>query len=195
MIFAFIKICEKLEHTMLLQKGQLCFRKMKCFKENAEQLGKQRGDKHEGEIKKSNFFQSIYLPAHHQRTILESFIFCLYAVKNTHFSSWHEIDSSLCDFGNYILIISDVNVFIERVRKALSKKSIDYKMGLVQYYNDNENNDFFKDELLGFYKRDYYRQQNEYRIIAGINSKEDTEIIDIGDISDISIISVFEKCY
>ena len=94
------------------------------------------------------------------------------------------------DFGNYVLMISDADEFVRRIKKGLGVSGIArYTKGRVQYYKPNDFNNF-KDICnnsinAAFWKRREYSFQQEFRIL--VHKEVDDHLqADIGDISDIS---------
>ena len=96
------------------------------------------------------------------------------------------------NFGDSVLIIHDNDKFFNKVYNAAIRERIDFKRGLVKYYNiandDNYLIDTTNDRLMAAYwKRNIYSYQQEYRFLFK-KSVEDHLEIDIGNISDISCI-------
>jgi hypothetical protein len=90
--------------------------------------------------------------------------------------------------GEYAVIVTNVNKFIERVKAAVSSNNYGLNAGLVEYYDPTIFNGFFSEVESIFRKRDEYKHQKEYRFsfdtgIAG----NDLLILNIGDISDITM--------
>lgn len=89
----------------------------------------------------------------------------------------------------YVLVISDVQQFLSRIKSELDNLKLTYKYGMVKYrdtryiYKDNDVIEF----NTAFHKDTYFKYQNEFRLL--INTEiEDYFDITIGSIADISTL-------
>ncbi|MCS4570355.1 hypothetical protein FZ989_11285 [Clostridium perfringens] len=97
-------------------------------------------------------------------------------------------DRILQAFGNYFVLILNMEEFLKRVKLALGKngfKEEDFNRGQVKYKKNNGGA-----IRLGTYaKFDLFEYQKEFRISIKTNKKgkKDYIVLDIGDISDIIV--------
>lgn len=128
-------------------------------------------------------------------------IFCLYAINNGNFQelnddNYSEFINSLQihennkAFGDFCVVIHNVETFIERVKKAVLKKNFSMKANFVNYYDIDSFSGSFNGIDAVFHKHDKFSYQNEYRIVID-NKLANNEAYDlnIGDISDICTVS------
>lgn len=102
-----------------------------------------------------------------------------------------DLDTLLSDFGDNMLII-DPNEFANRVIKRCREINLSYRMGKVNYHDFNINYsnrvekyfDLDSSDIC-FVKNNFFKKQNEFRILLGDIYTKEPYILDIGDISDI----------
>jgi len=125
-------------------------------------------------------------------------IFCMYSLNS---QNWKEIseeelqefyrdmnvDERVCNFGEYAVIILNVNEFFDRVDRVAKDNKFYYSRRLVHYRNMSKMSGEVSKKMVGFLKDESYSHQNEYRFKFLIDPQKDTYKLDIGDISDISI--------
>lgn len=137
---------------------------------------------------------------------VQSPVFCLYAVDNDvlEFSesdreiiakpkiSKVDLEKLVSDFGDNMIIVNPAP-FVERVLAKCKELKIGCKMQKVKYYNFNTNYgdriDKYEDlenPDICFIKDEYFKNQNEYRILLKDTYSSEAFILDIGDISDIT---------
>ncbi|MFL8801150.1 MULTISPECIES: hypothetical protein [unclassified Clostridioides] len=96
------------------------------------------------------------------------------------------------EFGNYThALIIEAGEFIKRIIKVTKTRDIGLEFGYVKYYNPNINQferiRDFNTSRRAFWKKDYFKRQQEFRIIFdNILIDSGQILINIGDISDIS---------
>ena len=95
----------------------------------------------------------------------------------------------LIGFGDSVLIITNGNEFIERIKTELLAQNIGFSRDFVSYYANNYIDHYRQikedNSRVAFWKRKHYQYQQEYRFIAH-TEVEDFLSVEIGDISDIS---------
>ena len=101
-----------------------------------------------------------------------------------------EQKNRLKNFGDSVLLITDVEKFFARMKNGLNDSGISYTRDRVKYYEGNalEHIKDIQDNnaRVGFWKRKKYDYQQEYRFLAFDAMIDDHVIIDIESLSDIS---------
>lgn len=96
----------------------------------------------------------------------------------------------LVNFGDSVLLITNLEEFCARMKKGLNDIGISYTRDRVKYYEGNtlEHVQDIQDNnaRIGFWKRKKYAYQQEYRFLAFDTMIDDYVIIDIENLSDIS---------
>ncbi|WP_427107941.1 hypothetical protein [Lysinibacillus xylanilyticus] len=102
-----------------------------------------------------------------------------------------DLEQLVSDFGDNMLIINAKH-FIDRVKEKCEELQINYKAGKVKYHDFSTN---YSDRInkyvdldssaICFIKDDYFKAQNEYRLLLENVNTESHHILDIGDISDL----------
>ncbi|MCQ6524000.1 MULTISPECIES: hypothetical protein [Bacillus] len=130
-------------------------------------------------------------------------IFCMYSITSRHLKAYEKginnilIDERIREFGKYLVIINDIEEFMDRIKKACVKVKQKQKVevnveGILIEYVDVNN---YHGEY-GIGKKPLeFTYQNEFRlVIDGIALPKDEAIIfDIGDISDISTLMSYTE--
>ncbi len=93
------------------------------------------------------------------------------------------LDKRLKNFGEYVLLVRDNPVFLERIEKAIQRKRLYYEMGLVEYYDKR----IYTGAVDVFNKPSEYSYQNEFRLYIRRRSDEPI-IFHIGNLKDIAEI-------
>jgi hypothetical protein len=103
-------------------------------------------------------------------------------------NEFKKINPKFSEFGNAVLLIENPNEFFTRIENELKKQRLDYRIGLVNYYNP-----FTKIGSLSVYdKKEEHSYQHEIRI--WINYAENKPIIiKIGSIKDFTRIFKIEE--
>lgn len=215
-IYVLTKLFDQPEYCEDFRKGFLFMRKLKEFSAMAEDTAEKRGDKLEA-------ISIHYQPGQHKIIVdgiviedlagpttiktgkaIESFAFCMYAVHSGDYITFTdsevpafkkslEINADAAALGNEMLVILNCEEFIRRMTKAFASKNIDHRYGRVKYFDPANFHKKIKDEEVGFWKRNIYQNQNEYRIIADIPSSYDAVKFPIGDLSDITMAMTPEE--
>ena len=96
------------------------------------------------------------------------------------------ISSEICKFGDYGIIVTNIDEFISRVDHAVKKiNGYDMTHGHVKY-SDIPMSDL-RDTKLVFHKREHYKDEKEYRISVYTGSdKKDPLILNTGGLTDIA---------
>ena len=220
-IFLLFKIATKEKYLKELQEGYLFMRPLNYFQMLENQQDHQRPDRYEGlsalfqsnkvkirygdiEINPDDLDKDVMVTNNTYN--MNRYIFCISSVNNR---NWSEIpvdkiehfkkdifpSNKLNEFGYYVLVITSAQKFINRVKIAIKKTKYSYCMGLVEYYNEDSHHGKFPENKIGFYKRDIFKHQSEYRIMIKFSPelKEESFKFNIGSIKDISIITTMEE--
>lgn len=210
-IFFFVKVFDKKEYAEDFIKGKLFSNRLSFFRKYKEDKSANRGDKHEGVV---DWHQPDQIRIEINGRVITDLagpvmtrmnwqdhlnVFCIYAAHSVDFEEISEetiedfkkqisIPEEFENLGEYAVIITNVNKFIERVKAAVSSKNYGLNAGLVEYYDPTSFNGSFSEVESIFRKRDEYKHQKEYRFsfdtgVAGT----DPLILNIGDISDITM--------
>ena len=90
-------------------------------------------------------------------------------------------------YGEYVVVIPRMELFVERLKMAGLKKNLDFAMGPVNYY------DFAKDNVLDEYPKNAFRKrrefsyQREFRFLLRNKDVVDEYVtLEVGDLSDIA---------
>ena len=98
------------------------------------------------------------------------------------------LDDKDMQFGDTFLVIFNPKEFLSRIDKAMKRNNLYYKWGLVNYYDDQNQ----EGELGIFYKSNKFKHQNEFRIFVE-NELKSPLILNIGNIEDICEIFKIEE--
>lgn len=212
-IYAFVRIFEQKEHAESFLRGDLRFGRIGAYKGYLDKNGELRGDPFEGVIswlQPENVIlkyddliirpDDIAAPiAIHSDDALSKFALCLYAIHSGHAETisqqtLNEFKQSLLiheksfGLGEYCVLITNASEFQNRVLSALNGK-VNGGMSRVNYFDENQHYPRLPDQFDGMHKRQSFSHQNEYRVIADFECKEDYFVLNIGDLSDIAIIT------
>jgi hypothetical protein len=215
-IYVLTKLFDQSEYREDFRKGFLFMRKLKEFSAMEEDTPEKRGDKDEG-------ISVHYQPGQHKVMLngveteglagpttiktgkaIESFAFCMYAVNSGDYTTFTDsdvpafknslkINADAAALGNEMLVILNCEEFIRRMTKAFASKNIYHRYDLVKYFDPATFHCKIEDKEVGFWKRNIYQKQNEYRIIADIPSTDGTVKFTIGDLSDITMATTPEE--
>jgi hypothetical protein len=114
---------------------------------------------------------------------------------NTHelairFDFSEEQKSRLANFGDSVLLITNPEEFFARMKKGLNDAGISYTRDRVKYYQVNTLEHIqdiqANNARIGFWKRNKYDYQQEYRFLAFDTMIDDHVIIKIENLDDIS---------
>ena len=115
-------------------------------------------------------------------------LYCLIAITSREEPENFKIDERNKEFGNYFVVIIDVKEFIERIENKLKELGLEYKYGLVRYYDLKEHSG----PLDVFCKPNNFEHQKELRFFMKRDEPSSLKI-KIGSIEDISYIFDIEK--
>jgi hypothetical protein len=107
-------------------------------------------------------------------------IFCMCAVRPSVGS--FPIDERNFRFGDYALILTDPQKFIDRISSQLKSQNISHKANLVKYVDDN-----YTGELGPFRKLRKFAYQFEWRLVC-FDGPGRERVFRIGDIKDICVV-------
>jgi hypothetical protein len=189
-----IKIGKK-EHVIeLYEKGLIYMNNIECFRKYEDQELKLRGDKDEGitgleqvtsitllspEGEKLAHGNSAQLKFHSSEN--NGNIYSLIAITSDDSMANLHLDERNKQLGDYFVVIHDFKEFIKRMEHKLKESHLEYKFGVVNYYDPKK----YRGRLDVFCKPIYFEYQKEYRIFV---KREETDAfkIEIGSIEDIS---------
>ena len=92
-------------------------------------------------------------------------------------------DKISSELGNIAIVITNVEKFIDRVKKHCDKE---VRHGLVGYFDDEATGAQFQGVESIFRKKKFYIYQKEYRFAFSTTDKLDSKIFHIGDLKDIA---------
>ncbi len=211
-LFFFVKVFNNKDYANDFIGGKIYANKLSYFRKLEETAEANRGDSNEGVL---SWLQpdeivleingrvigdlagpvSVQMNWHGQLNV-----FCIYAAHNgnlkslnreniTEFKKQLEIPLDCLKLGQYAVVITRANEFLERMKLAIKESGYGYRAGLVEYYDPMSFNGSFSEAEAIFKKGREYEHQREYRfaIDTGIVS-EVPLILNIGDISDIAVL-------
>lgn len=210
-IFFFVKVFDSQKYVEDFIKGNLFANRLSYFKKFEEDEGANRGDKHEGVVSwhqpdqirleiNGRVITDLAGPVMTQMNWHNHLnVFCIYAAHSGDFEGISEeildafkeqvaIPEDCQKLGKYAVIVTNVSVFLERVKKAVNAKNYCLNAGLVEYYDPSSFHGSFSEVESIFRKRDEYKHQKEYRFAFDTCIEGDNPLIlSIGDISDITM--------
>ena len=219
-IYALVKLFDKLEHAESFMKGNLRMSTLRKYKNYRDLNGELRGDPYEGvvsilqpskigmvkigntEILGTNLASPIVV---HCENLLDKYAFCIYSLNSSgfdvisretlfEFKKILEMHHSCFGLGRYCVVITNANSFISKCRDAIQSLNIEGGLGLVDYYDDSTVHGDFNVDRYGFQKRNIFSHQREYRVlIENDNRSEEYYYLNIGNISNISQLSTTEE--
>ncbi len=107
-------------------------------------------------------------------------IFCMYALRP--FAGSFPVDERNLRFGDYALVVTNPQQFIDRIASHLKSQSIKGRTGFVEYVDDEHTG-----EVGPFRKLKRFAYQSEWRLVCYDGSGE-AQKFSIGSIRDISTI-------
>ena len=195
------KVFARLEYAKSFLDGTMYFRSLSYFRNLEKEGADERGDKYEGyyiirdnsvalqqdpEMRK-RFPQGIE-PLYTIRSAANANVFCTSIVEHTVDKGSFRASREIRKFGEFVVVILNVNEFLKRVRVACETCNCNYiGDGCVEYFDPSQLNLDSHDDHDIFRKRDSYSNEREYRF--AIRSDQDCLILEIGDIRDIA------KCF
>lgn len=197
-----------------LKDGEIFMRPISDYRKlEEEQKKKGQGDKYEGKLyikqkMNCNFF-GLYIEMNSLEFGIDgdekNLIGCFYNVdpnrmklidnsddKLSYIFEFNELEKKEFSKWGDIALLIDKLIFLEKVGEEFKKSNIDAIGRKVEYYNTElpyievieKYNQSDIERVL--YKDNYFKNQNEFRIITNIQEDEGKTIINIGDISNIS---------
>lgn len=213
-IYCLLKMLDERGHAECFSRGCIKLGSLKSYIEYEDSQGGMRGDQFEGlsqwlhpdrtEIEiarhKLNPDDIVGPVALQSSRVLEQHALCLYAITNgdwdqipedqvEHFKESLAIHRSNFGLGQYCVVITNSQEFIDRMETALREKCFRFARGLVEYFDEQELHGSLDADKVGFYKRSVYEVQSEYRFL--VDSDVSAEIpfwLEVGDLSDITMI-------
>ena len=107
-------------------------------------------------------------------------IFCMCSVRPS--KGIFPIDDRNFSFGDYALIFTKPQEFIDRISRYLQSQNVSHKASLIDYFEEN-----YTGEVGFFKKRIHFQYQHEWRLVCK-NGPGKARIFHIGSIKDICII-------
>lgn len=211
LIFALVKIVEEEKYADDFMSGKLYMNPLNYFKNYEDKQEEIRGDPDEGlgailqpqkmELKIADMVikpSELTGPIKFRFNSSDSLnAFCMYSLNCGNLETITKdqipilktqlmIPDSCLEFGSICVVVADVKKFINRVKESIKKSNISGRMGLVEYYDESSKHSFFDQARIGFYKRNKFSDQKEYRIIVErITNQAEPFVLNVGDLSDI----------
>ncbi len=210
-MFFFVKVFDDEKYAEDFIKGKLFVNRLSYFRKLEEGESANRGDKHEGVVSwhqpdqvnieiNGRVITELAGPVSTQMNWHGHLnVFCIYAAHSGEFDGVSEetlaafkkqleLPEECQNLGEYAVLVTRVNQFIERIKISAKENNYGLTAGLVEYYDPDKFNGSFTENESIFKKRDEYKYQKEYRfaIDTGIEGKKAISL-DIGDISDITM--------
>ena len=209
-IYFLIKIFDEDKYAEMFLDGVLHSKKLSYFRKIYDKAVGNRGDRHEGVISwykaeeliieingvtLKNVVGNVSMNMNYHDNVN---IFCLYASYQTeNFELTQEnlpklieqlkISESCFGLGRKAVIVTNVEEFINRVFNKADQQQLNFKAGLIEYYDPKIFSGKFTDNDAIFKKRIEFSHQKEYRFAFYPNKISDDAInLDIGDIRDIA---------
>lgn len=113
-----------------------------------------------------------------------SHIFCMSHIHEDYYQTSRQIiDPEFYGFGDTITVITDVNQFFERFKKAIEQKGgYNFTYGPVSYVSNN-----YHGKYNPFMKPEHLSWQQEFRFAFGLpEGNEEPTILSLGSLSDIA---------
>ena len=199
-LFSFVKFGQ-FEHIKNFQEqGKIYMNTVKYFKDLEDDF--QRKDKYEGieKLEQINWIkikidENTYIESSKKDNTLISGqyhiesnshlgnLFCLTAITDKLIKNSNKLNPELKKFGDSLLIILDTTSFLTRLNKKLKEIDLDYRYGLVTYYDRTT----YNGELNILHKSNEFEHQSEWRLNIETIKEEPFEF-EVGNIEDISIL-------
>lgn len=151
-----------------------------------------------GEIEEIIDFESV---SAHNDYVLNKKIFCLYApsVKSEEQFTLEEIqnivslDENTNNLGKFLVIITNPQEFMERIKKVVIENGYAIRTGLVEYWDFN-NPVSIPDDKIGFVKSINYAHQKEFRVMIDDGKNQNSALnLEIGSLKDITVMIPTDK--
>lgn len=193
-IYVLVKIFTEKTHAEAFRQGQIYMRTVRQFQEYRDQAGELRGDLMEGLIswRQQKDKKPIHKISDEQ---LARNGFCMFAVHSASYTSI--TDENIEEFknainltkechglGDYCVAVTNVKEFMHRFQSGLPNP---WAAGLVEYFDEELFDGVFQPHKLGFYKRNMFSVQKEYRVLVDFDLCDPKErTIEIGNLQDIT---------
>ncbi|HIF9126688.1 hypothetical protein WAX88_20965 (plasmid) [Photobacterium damselae subsp. damselae] len=211
-LFFFVKVFDNKKYADDFMKGKLFANRLSFFKKLEEKAEANRGDRHEGVLSwhqkddielmiNGRLITELAGPVITRMNWHDHLnIFCVYSGHSGDFNSVDcdnlsslkkqlEIPSDCLELGQYAVVVTKVNEFLERVKLAIEKSGYGLSAGLVNYYDPESFSGYFSEENAVFNKHREYEHQREYRFAIDTGTEgEEAITLDVGDISDITML-------
>jgi hypothetical protein len=211
-VYTFLKVVEKVEYAEQFRRGLLHMNTVRYFREYQDDNGILRGDEYEGVTgiwQPSQFskviIRGIPVPATelarpilmHTEGHLDWHVFCLYALSNKGYENGAsfetlgdlnraiQLNEKCFGLGPLVVLVTKPQEFLARVRVALEKLNCNWRINLIEYYDETTFHGEFADRDVPFRKRRRYEAQREYRIAFQPSEMPSGPFtLDVGDLSD-----------
>lgn len=128
--------------------------------------------------------------------VANDFVFCMTGCKLQNYENDLKlIDDEVLKFGDYSLLITDMDEFVNRLQQSATTKGFALvRHGFVNYYDEEYDNTVMIQDIINstaniaFWKRKRYKSQSEYRFLFRGDTEMDHIQFDIGALDDISVI-------
>lgn len=106
---------------------------------------------------------------------------------NTKIRDGNKLGPEVVAFGEFAVMIYNVQDFINKVKETLQKKNFRQWHGPITYYDPETFSGSFDGIKAAFRKRNIYASQNEFRFAFDTNAPEGAQTIHVGNLSGIAI--------
>lgn len=107
-------------------------------------------------------------------------IFCMFSIRDAGFIG--SLDSRIHQFGDHFVIVTNTELFVERVSKSAIANGYNFEAGLMQYFDQHT----YTGEVGVFRKRVSYEYQKEFRF-AIYPGGRGAIVLNVGNICDITM--------
>ena len=209
-----VKFFSKPEHAAQFIAGKVRCNTVRTFKKWEERDGSGRADRNEGTsawlqpgdvqvvINGMDISADLAEPMQVQMDWLNDlYLFCTHAVHTGNLDptalsneNIEELRRQLVvpekcfEFGDYAVVISDVNQFIRRMQGAAQAEGYGFGRRLVAYYDPETFHGSFDGIEAAFSKQQRQSYQREFRLVIAAGSRGDCPLtLELGDLSDITM--------
>ena len=128
--------------------------------------------------------------------VLKSYIMCFSTIRFDSQRQYASLDDlkrdvlfseKMINYGEYVVVIPQAELFLERLEKAAMKAGYGFAKGLVNYYDFSKDNISDEYPKIAFQKRSEFSYQREFRfLLRKKDAVEEYVTLEVGDLSDIA---------
>ena len=213
-VLMLVKFFSEEEHATQFVDGKIRCNTVRTFKKWENSDGSGRADRNEGTsawlqpgqvqvvINGMDMSADLAEPTQLQMDWLSDLhLFCMHAVHTgdldtTKLSNENieelrramSIPEGCFEFGDYAVVVTDVNEFIRRIRATAQAEGYGFGRGLVKYYDPETFHGSFDGIEAAFSKQRRQSYQREFRFVINAGARGDCPLtLEIGDLSDITM--------